>query len=103
MLAGRSRGAHLLAVVGAVLAHEERNEHADDERRDAEDRQRRLPADRRKQRPADERHEHGADVAAGDVRADREAAALGRVGIGEERVADGVLRAGTDAGDADRA
>ena len=44
----------------------------------------------------------GADVAAADVRADGEAAPLLREGVGEERVADRVLRAGADARHADR-
>ena len=68
----------------------------------AEQGERGLPAHGEQQSAADERHEHRPDVAAGDVGADREAAPLGRVDVGQQGVADRVLRAGADAGDADR-
>ena len=49
------------------------------------------------QRHAEQRDDDRADVAAGDVRGDREPAAVGRELLGEEAVADRVLRRAADA------
>ena len=67
-----------------------------DDRRDPEDDRRRPPAEGAISAAPDERHDHRADVAAGDVGADREAAPLRRELLGEEAVADRVLRRPAD-------
>ncbi len=55
-----------------------------------------APADRGDQRHADEGHDHRPDVAAGDVGADREASPLRRELLGQQAVADRVLRRAAD-------
>ena len=55
-----------------------------------------APADRRDERDADERDDDGADVPAGDVGADGEPATLGRELLGQQTVADRVLRRPAD-------
>ena len=56
-----------------------------------------APADGGDERHADDRHDDGADVAAGDVGADGEAAPLRRELLGQQAVADRVLRRAADA------
>ena len=84
-----------------VLTHEDGQQQAGDERRDPEQRKRRLPAEGKQHGAAHERDEDGADVAAADMGTDGEAATLGWIDVGQERVADRMLRAGADASRAD--
>ena len=83
--------------VRAALADEEQDRDADRDGRQPEHDRGAAPADRRDERNADQCHDHRANVPARDVGADREAAPFGRELLGQQAVADRVLRRAADA------
>ena len=82
--------------VRAALADEQQDRDRDEHGRDAEDDRGAAPARERDERHADHRHDDRAEIATRDVGTDRESASLGRELLGQQAVADRVLRRTTD-------
>ena len=78
--------------VHACLPDEHQDRERDDDRRDAERHHHQPPAERGDHRRPDDCHDDGPDIAAADVGADREATpVLGEL-LGQQPVADRMLR-----------
>ncbi len=83
--------------VRAALADEEQDEDGHGDGRQTESDRRASPADREDQRRSDHRDDDGPDISASDVCADREPASFGRELLGQQAVADRMLRRPADA------
>ncbi len=85
--------------IGTGLVDPAQDRQRDERRRDSEQHGGASPADSGEHRRTEDRRHDGADVAAGDVRADREPAALGRELLRQQTVADRMLWRAADARD----